>query len=320
RASGADARAEASSSSLVRAVVRSGAPDERVRLAARLARDPEWARRLVAEGITADLDRDALERFASACAFAAAAARDAEAGVALTNTVTTALDPIARIEAFRALIEIDPRAADRPQLATAAFAGGVPEPALRAAIEAVWLLQCANDRAQDAALRPWSFDPATRAVRAVAWPFRGGAAPAGDARELAIAWAAAARRDVSTPASFGWSPRWRDVLPAITVHPLVAEGLCAAVPGLGRASRFHVDAVPSTLRPLWIETLRLATLEEVEDEDQTYASRLALELAPLRTSDPVARRVAAELRSVIYESPRGARRVTWNGATVFTPR
>ncbi|MBK6941301.1 MAG: hypothetical protein IPH13_14070 [Planctomycetes bacterium] len=320
RAIGADAQAEASSPTLVRAVLVDGGDEELVRLATRLARDSEFARRLAADGFVPELDADAARRFASLCAFAAAAARDVETVPSWTAIARTSPDPAARIEALRTLIEIDPRAADRPELATAAFAGGVPEVALRQALEAVWTLQCANDHAGDAVLRPWSFESSTRAVRALAWPFRGGALPAGDARELAIAWAAMARRGEATPTSFGPCPRWADVLAAPAVHPLVAEGLCAAVPGLGRSSRFHVDAVPSTLRPLWIETLRLATLEEVEDEDQTYASRLALELAPLRTSDPTARRVAAELRSVIYESPRGARRVLWNAATVFSPR
>lgn len=320
RAIGADAQAEDSSAALVRAVLVDGGDVELVRLATRLARDPEFARRLGAEDFAVELDADVARRFASVRAFAAAAARDAEAVQAWTEIARTSPDPVARIEALRALIEIDPRATDRPELATAAFAGGIPEVALRPALEAVWMLQCANDRAGDAALRPWSFDAPTRAVRALAWPFRGGALPTGDARELAIAWAATARRGIATPASFGSCPRWVDVLATPAVHPLVAEGLCAAVPGLGRSSRFHVDAVPSTLRSLWIETLRLATLEEVEDEDQTYASRLALELAPLRASDATARRVAAELRSVIYESPRGARRVLWNAATVFSPR
>lgn len=320
RAIGADARSDASSAALVRAVLVDGGDAELVRLATRCARDPDLVRRLEADGFTAELGGAAARRFASVRAFAAAHARDAAAGPVWTEIARTASDPAARIEALRVVIEIDPRASDRPELATAAFAGGVPEAALRPALEAIWILQCANDHAGDAALRPWSFDASTRAVRALAWPFRGGALPAGDARELAIAWAATARRGVATPASFGPCPRWVDVLAAPAVHPLVAEGLCAAVPGLGRASRFHVDGVPSTLRPLWIETLRLATLEEVEDEDQTYASRLAIELAPLRASDPTARRVAAELRSVIYESPRGARRVLWNAATVFNPR
>lgn len=318
RAMGAGAEPAASSVALVEAVLSRGSEDERVRLATRFARDPDWTRALVAEGVGAALEPLAAARFRHACAFAAAAARPAQSSAIWADAARTAVDAESRIDALRVLVELDPRAPELPALAATVFARGMPSASVRTAVEASWILQCANEKALDTALlASWSANQ--RAVSALRWPFDR-SVPLWDARDEAIAWTAAARRDVATASSFRSGPRWTAILANPALHPLIAEGFCAAVPGLGRASRFHVDQIPSPMRALWIETLRLATLDEVADEDQTFASRLALELAPLRGSDPVARRVAAELRSVIYESPRVGRRVTWNYATVFSPR